>query len=340
MLELKQGELVFTFPEIHPDAKLTVSLHRTLRIPDDGQTYPLPPSFGTFPLKHVDDYSATIPERWKQHGGLMFPMYQSEALWIQFSSKYLSDHNSKYPFAVKIATGKINAITGTAWNTDLSNRPQDYLVAPEQPWLDGYCVKKGLVRQFVAMPLGSGYSAEEQLTGKSEIGGLQIIVYPMKNSAFLKRFPERRPFGTDMGDMLFQSAPSTCESKPDMGIAPGGRMKQEIYEDPYDFDDWDLNVSNRCFIHSTNSLVWRGITGEEPPTVPPTSKEYQLQGLPWFDYYGEQALPVKGSGILNSMKSIFTLGGKKGGNPLPENESVKVDSVVKISKDQIREGDF
>lgn len=31
-----------------------------------------------------------------------------------------------------------------------------YLVAPDQPWLDGFCVQKGLIRQFVAMPLGQG----------------------------------------------------------------------------------------------------------------------------------------------------------------------------------------
>ena len=65
------------------------------------------------------------------------------------------------------------------------------MVSSEQPWLDGYCVEKGLIRQFVAMPLGSGYSAEEQLSGKAEHGGMQIIVYPMKKSVFEKRFPER-----------------------------------------------------------------------------------------------------------------------------------------------------
>ena len=51
---------------------------------------------------------------------------------------------------------------------------------PTQPWLDGYCVEKGVIRQFVAMPLGQGYSVEEQLSGKPEWGGVQILVYPMK----------------------------------------------------------------------------------------------------------------------------------------------------------------
>ena len=30
------------------------------------------------------------------------------------------------------------------------------------------------------MPLGAGYTAEEQLTGSAEYGGLQIIASPMK----------------------------------------------------------------------------------------------------------------------------------------------------------------
>ncbi len=52
----------------------------------------------------------------------------------------------------------------------LNHDTQDYVVVPGQPWLDGYCVDKGHIRQFVAMPLGSGYSAEEQLTGAAEHG--------------------------------------------------------------------------------------------------------------------------------------------------------------------------
>lgn len=58
-----------------------------------------------------------------------------------------------YPFAMKTASGKINAITGEEWQSGLNRQPQDYLVLPEQPWLDGFAVEKGIIRQFVAMPL-------------------------------------------------------------------------------------------------------------------------------------------------------------------------------------------
>ena len=73
--------------------------------------------------------------------------------------------------AVKVAAGKINAVTGEGWENELSSRPQDYVVIPEQPWLDGFSVMEGMIRQFVAMPLGEGFTAEEQLTGEAEHGG-------------------------------------------------------------------------------------------------------------------------------------------------------------------------
>ena len=87
--------------------ELTITFQRTLRIPDDGRTYPLPASLGAFPLRPLDDFPATAPASWLRRGGVVMPMYQSEALWISFSARY--------PCAVKIAAGKINAISGAAW---------------------------------------------------------------------------------------------------------------------------------------------------------------------------------------------------------------------------------
>lgn len=139
---------------------LTIALQRTLRIPDDGRTYPLPAGLGAFPLRSVDDFPATAPASWLQRGGVVLPMFQSEALWISFSARY--------PCAVKIAAGKINAVSGAAWTAERHSEPQDYVVVPGQPWLDGFSVGEGLIRQFVAMPLGARYSVEEQLTGRAD----------------------------------------------------------------------------------------------------------------------------------------------------------------------------
>jgi hypothetical protein len=48
-------------------------------------------------------------------------------------------------------------------------------------------------------------------------------------------------------------------------VSPGEKINQDIYDDPYDFNDWDQGLSSRCFVHLANSLVWRSITGKEPP---------------------------------------------------------------------------
>lgn len=342
MIELRNNGLVFAFPEVHTEARMTVHFQRTLRIPDDGASYPLPPGLGSFPLRHVDDFAPRIPPAWLEQGGVMLPMYQAEAMWLHFDDGYIGDRGTGYPFAIKVATGKRNAVTGSEWRPRLDRRPQDYLVAPEQPWLDGYCVEQGLVRQFVAMPLGAGYTAEEQVTGKAEHGGLQIMVYPMKGKVFERRFPRRaiRPMAREAtGALLACAAPGA-----DMGLAPGGLMRQEIYDDPFDINDWDTDHSSRCFVHIANSMVWRAITGEEPPTTPPTSEEYTRAGLPWFDYLDENASALGGSKILAGLKSVFTMGKEKGDVPLPENQTVKPAPIRNLRKglkeEQVREGVF
>ncbi len=144
-----------SFPDVHPQARLHIEFQRTLRIPDDGQVYHLPPGLGPFPLKHVDDFAPRIPSAWMTHGGVVLPMYQSEALWIHLDGAWVDGHETEYPFAVKVAAGKIDAVTGAPWSNDLRRRPQNYMVVPEQHWLDGFCVEKGVIRQFVAMPLGA-----------------------------------------------------------------------------------------------------------------------------------------------------------------------------------------
>ena len=112
MIELKNGSLCFTFPEVHPDAKLYIDFQRTLRIPDDGSSHPLPPGLGKFPLRHVDDFGDSAPPEWIRHGGVMLPMYQSEAMWLNFHSAFISDHGTNYPFAVRIAAGKVDGRGG------------------------------------------------------------------------------------------------------------------------------------------------------------------------------------------------------------------------------------
>ena len=254
MIELRGNELVWRFPEVHADAVCRIGFQRTLRIPDDNRDYPLPPGLGRFPLRHVDDHLDSVPESWGRHGGVFLPMYQAEAMWLRF--------DTVYPMAVKVAAGKIDALTGENWTNELSPRRQNYLVVPDQPWLGGFSIGKGLIRQFVAMPLGQGYTAEEQLTGEGQHGGLQLVVYPMQASRYedWKR-ESRAPCGGPVVDLAPQAPP--------MGLAPGGLMRQEVYSDDYGFDAWDRSVRSRCFVHVLNSVQFFQVSGVAPPTRPP-----------------------------------------------------------------------
>ncbi|HET7481436.1 MAG TPA: hypothetical protein VFK89_01115, partial [Actinomycetota bacterium] len=80
----------------------------------------------------------------------------------------------------------------------------------------------------------------------------------------------------------------------DMGLGAGGRMRQKIYEDEIGIDSWDFDNPTRVFVHIANSMVWRDITGEEPPATPVSASLYSEHGLPWFDLYDEHKSDIAG----------------------------------------------
>jgi hypothetical protein len=126
-----------------------------------------------------------------------------------------------------------------------------------------------------------------------------------------------------------------------MGIAPGGRMKQEIYKDPYKPEDWDLDHRSRCFVHVANSIAWKTITGEAPPTTPLTAELYNMYGFPWFDYYDADLKALEGAETLQALKSIAQLSAEKGENVLPENASFETTNIITVKKSKsVREGGF
>jgi hypothetical protein len=336
MITLERDSLVFRFPEVHEHATTEVNFQRTLRIPDNGKHYPLPPGLGTFSLKHLEDFADRVPEDWHERGGVMMPLYQAEAMWLSFSGR---PRHHAYPFALKIAAGKINAVSGKSWQPGLDASKHDYIVVPEQPWLDGFCVAKNVVRQFVAMPLGSGYSVEEQITGKPEHGGLQIIAYPMNKERYEELARQRKeeegryavrmycsadPGGASEGVRRVRAAPAQA-----MGLAAGGRMRQQIYADPYGIDAWDQSVSSRCFVTLLDATQWREITGEAPDQRPPTAADYTSAGLPWFDYYAE-AETLAGAKELALVKSVAELAAEKGEQVLGPDGEVEPGNVLQL----------
>ena len=278
--------------------RLSITFQRTLRIPDDGRSYPLPPGLGAFPLRRVKDFARRVPAAWRERGGYFIPMYQREALWISFRGERWR------PNAVKVGVGGVNAISGQPWDERLRRRAQDYVVVPDQPWLDGINAGPNVIRQFVAMPLGQGITVEGQVTGAEEEGGMQITVVQPKPGRFPDRPPRasRRWHGSSM--MVCESAPAYQE----MGLAAGGRMEQKIYPDLYGKDTWDPTGTTTMHVHIVNSDAYHAITGEQPPPTPISAATYNAFGLPWFALYDEDLGDVPAPVVLRRVKSIAAMG--------------------------------
>lgn len=249
--------------------RFSVSLHRTLRIPDDGRVYPLPPGFGLFPLRLAS--TAGPGQRFE----LIVPLYQREALWLGFSAAPWK------PNAVKVIVGGVNAVSGLPDAGTALDDPQDYLVCPDQPWLDGFNAGGGVIRQFVAMPLGLGYGIEAG-AGLPERGGLEIVVFDPKSGHFPDAPPPER-----LGPARPARTARPAEP-PEMALGASGRMRQTVYPDRYGGAVWDQDNAGRIRIRILNSHGWRELTKSEPPATPIAAAAYTAAGLPWFDLYDEQ----------------------------------------------------
>ncbi|KAF9777149.1 hypothetical protein IL306_004576 [Fusarium sp. DS 682] len=159
---------------------LTITFRRTIRVPDNKNTSALPPDSGIFPLFKVKDYAEKLPLPMAHKGGIFMPMYQREALWINFESEKR--------YAIKIFVGGVNIVSGEPPNataaTSLRRRKllkegksiQDYIVVPEKKWIDGMVVEPGQVRQFVAMPNATGCSVEAQMSRQETTAGIQFDI--------------------------------------------------------------------------------------------------------------------------------------------------------------------
>jgi len=265
-------------------------------------------------------------------GGVVLPMWQAEAMWINFEGDEMF-WDSEFPVAIKIAAGKINAVTGEVWRPHLHRGPQDYVVSTEQPWLDGFAIAKGVIRQFVAMPLGSSYSVEEQLTGSGQWGGLQISVTPLKASVWNRIKGERR----SVSNLIIHECKSEVSS---MGLAAGGKMKQSIYPDPFQLDDWDISKTDRVFVSLVHAKDWKSITGENAPNEPPTAEDYTSWGLPWFKYYGNDQQALEGAPALANVQSLAATFKDKTGAALPNSKNVEVKFIKTISSRIVSDSDI
>lgn len=263
----------------------------------------------------VEDYPDRVPLAWRDCGGAFIPMYQREALWLGFHAA------SWKPNAVKIAVGKVNAISGEPEDAALHADHQNYVVCPDQPWLDGIHTAHEFIRQFVAMPLGLGYTVEASMTGMENVGGIQVRVYePLPG-----KFMDEPLIKADAG--FVRSAMPKAGGITSMGLSAGGAMKQKIYPDRYGIEVWDQGNYGQIFVYIINRLQFFKITGLEPPP-PINAKTYTEYGLPWFDLYDETKGDVPPSERLARVKTISA-------RDVGPGEPVQADVSFEVSESQI-----
>ncbi len=104
-----------------------------------------------------------------------------EAMWINFEPV------SKKRFAVRPFLGGVNGITGEAAIGDMTSLlrranslapRQDYVILPDQKWLDGIATSPGIVKQFVATKLAPprrNMQTSRPLSTKPESGGSCLV---------------------------------------------------------------------------------------------------------------------------------------------------------------------
>ncbi|AZG47122.1 hypothetical protein [Gordonia insulae] len=304
---VSQRGLAFSFPEVHDNANLTISFIRTLRVPDDETTYGLPPGLGSFELVAAGN-CRSAPAHWDA-GHVVLPMWQSEASWINFSAVY--------PFLVRIGVGGINAVTGEPLSADIDFATEDYVEVPIQPWLDGFRTDPHTVRQFVAVPLGQGYSVAEQLSGADD-GSVRIEVIPLRGEIWDERSRMRTTCDEVAGPPGLTSR--AVAMAPGMGLGAGGSIKQSIATPIESRDNWHPSAHAASVLHIVNSAAWQALTGHEPHHQPLTIAEYRKHDHPWFEWY-DDSLARQGTSPLTEVKSVREVGEAKGETPLPDNES-------------------
>ncbi|MCC6531655.1 MAG: hypothetical protein IT531_03830 [Burkholderiales bacterium] len=262
-----------------------LTFHRTLRIPDDGRRYPLPPGLGRFPVYACAPYAAHFPPPAPGEDCYVIPMYQREALWLGFG-------NDWPPLAVKIALGGVNVLSARVDAHGLRARPRNYVVCPEQLWLDGIKTGPATIRQFVAVALGEGASVEAAISGRETRGGMQIEFYAPRPGVVLERPLARPVYGL------------VKQMSPRMGLGAGGRMTQKIYPDPHGIETWCESPAARLCIHILNSAQFRAITGVDPPPTPIDARAYAERGLPWFRLYDEHMGDVPAPAAFEHIATI------------------------------------
>lgn len=154
MVDVKNNNLVFAFPDVNPVAELCIHFRR-----DDGSEEPVP----IVGQPHDDGFMLQGQGTLVMH---LRPKIAFEEFWYGTGAKKI-----RFPFAVLLTVGGRNALTGEESNL-LTRSPQNYFASPPQGGIDGYFVA-GKV-----LPFRGGNVLPRERTR------LAITVFPVKKETW------------------------------------------------------------------------------------------------------------------------------------------------------------
>jgi hypothetical protein len=270
---------------VYVGGRFSLSFQRTLRVPDAGLNYPVPPRLGNFRIHRVEDYLSTVPFSWTHlhdegRASIFIPMYRREALWLAFGGV------SWKPNAVVVGLSNANALSSGHLEMGLHNAPQNYIVSPHQPWLAGASSRGGRLRQFVVASPDFGLRAGLAQQGHDmaeETPTIDLMVYDPRPGIF-PNDPPRALAGRE--DVVFEESVQPYR----LGLDAGMRQNHATspFPDPYGLETWESEPCARVAVHLVNIEQFRQITGHEPPHTSVTTDTYSAAGLPWLDDYEEK----------------------------------------------------
>ncbi|MEU6474520.1 hypothetical protein ABZ902_35105, partial [Streptomyces massasporeus] len=135
---------------------------------------------------------------------------------------------------------------------------------------------------------------------------VQAEAYDWPEEFFTERvWTVRRPGAAPPAPGAAPAAPASApRAAAAMGLGVGGSMRQEVYQDDQPLSDWSRQPAGRVFVHLVTPPEWRRITGEAAPPSPVDRAAYTRAGLPWFDYYDEEAQDLAPTDTLQSVKPV------------------------------------
>jgi hypothetical protein len=256
--------------------RLTVKFQHPPRPPGDAKIYVFSTGLEELPLRPATDFPDAPPAPWLKQTDFLMPMDASDPFLIRFTSNY--------PFAVKLAAGNLDAVTGESSLSGLQKEPRNYLV------VSGESTTRGVKERSFVLPLDVGCAVHEQFFADQKIGRIDLQICPLHVESYFREEvahsipPTLREYfawfvyapsvRARLGKMqlLDEQQGNECLTDESGAILLGRKFEDEFdpqyieeLVDLREVADWDQTETKSCSVHVCNPSVWRKITGMNPP---------------------------------------------------------------------------